>query len=532
MKNLKTCIKGIHSMMGHSRGRAFLSVVLGILHIAASLSFVWICKELVDIATGVSGGSLGTHIIIMVSIMVSQLLLGTAGSWWQGYNVVKTNNSLKYELFSHVLHSKWNGKEEFHSGDVVNRLQADLGTIVELICIRIPDVVITIIQLIAASIYLLTMAPNLLWLLIGLMVIGVVGSRLFYKALRTLTERIRKAESEAQQHIQENLQNRVLVLTLIGTGRVLEKLGLIQRDIEGNIIKRLNYGAAGRMFMGFGFMAGYAAAFIWGVVGIKEGAVTYGMMTAFLQLVGQVQRPVADLAKHIPAFIHALTSEERLLELMELPLRDESEDKLLEGPQEISFSNVSFSYPGSSLKVLDNFSFTFRSGELTAITGPTGKGKSTMVRLAMGLLSPSEGSVSTFPMCNYMYVPQGNSLMSGTIRENLQLAKADAGEDEMKHALETAVADFVLDLPDGLDTVCGEVGSGLSEGQAQRIAIARALLHSGGILILDEATSALDSGTEAVLLDNISKEFRGKKTILFVSHREKVSETADSICRM
>lgn len=519
-------------MMKPVRGRVIVSVAIGMVRIAASMGFVWISKRLVDIATGVSDAPLAEHIGIMIGIMVLQILCGIAASWWNGYNTLKTGNGLRYDIYSHVLRSEWNGREDFHSGDIINRLLSDLGVIVELLCSRIPDVIVTLCQLVAASIYLLTMAPNLLWLLIGLMVIGVAGSRLFFKTLRALTARIREAESLAQQHMQENLQRRVLVLTLIGTGRVLEKLGWIQDDISKNVVKRLNYNAIARSMTGFGFMAGYAAAFLWGVIGIKNGDVTYGMMTAFLQLVGQVQRPIADLAHHVPAFIHAMTSEERLLELLDLPLRGEDEGTLLEGAQPIEFKGVSFSYREDGPRILEDFSFNFQAGRLTAITGPTGKGKSTLVRLAMGLLKPSEGSITTYPMCNYMYVPQGNSLMSGTIRENLLLAKADAGEEEMKKALHCAAADFVLELPDGLETRCGEVGSGLSEGQAQRIAIARALLHNGGVLILDEATSALDSETESVLLDNLSKEFRGKKTILFVSHREKISMAADAVCSL
>jgi ABC-type multidrug transport system fused ATPase/permease subunit len=339
--------------------------------------------------------------------------------------------------------------------------------------------------------------------------------------------------------MQENLLNRVLVLTLEGSARVMEKLGWMQKDFRDNTVKRLNYNAVARAFMHFGFMAGYAAAFLWGVVGIKEGAVTYGMMTAFLQLVGQVQRPIADLGRHVPAFIHALISVERIMDLQALEPEEQADPIMLPGAPGIQVSDITFAYPDQRDPVFRHFSHTFAPGTMTAIMGPTGLGKSTLVKLIMGLLHPSEGSITiggersgVAVRGNFMYVPQGNSLLSGTIRENLLLANADATEEEMWKALSQASAGFVKDLPGGLDERCGEVGSGLSEGQSQRIAIARALLHPGGILILDEATSALDAETEQELLRNLYSEYHNSKTILFISHREAVTAYSDNVLKL
>ena len=292
-----------------------------------------------------------------------------------------------------------------------------------------------------------------------------------------------------------------------------------------------------------GFLGGYAAAFIWGVVGIRDGVVTYGMMTAFLQLVGQVQRPIAELARQIPAFIHATTSVERLMELQELEQEADTESVRLSGAPGVRLTDVHFHYPERPEAVLDAFSYDFAPGTLTVIMGPTGSGKSTLSRLVLGLLKPESGAIEiygpegAFPAGpavrgNFLYVPQGNSLLSGTIRENLLLARADASEEQIRTALHTAVADFVWELPDGLDTPCGEAGSGLSEGQCQRIAIARALLREGGALILDEATSALDTETEATLLDRLYGRFHGNKTLLFISHRDAISARADAILRV
>lgn len=536
MASFKTCMKSLWRMFRPVCGKVVVSVMIGLVRICASLTFVWVCKLLVDIVTGKSDRVLEPYIWLMAGVMAVQILGGTCASWWEGYVVVRTKNRMCRETFSHVMNSVWNGRELHHSGDLINRLEEDIRVVIDLICVRIPDIIITVCQLVAASVFLFAMAPNLLWLLILLMCVAVVGSRLFFKTLRKLTKELRELDSSSQQLMQENIQRRVLVLTLIGTERVIGKLGLLQKETEDKTRNRLNLSAISRTFMGLGFAGGYAAAFIWGVTGIRSGTVTFGMMTAFLQLVGQVQRPIADLARHVPAFIQALTSIERIDELTSLPLEDKGEPVIFDRCPEIKVSGIDFAYEGRDKVIFKDFSFTFSAGKTTEIAGPTGVGKSTLIRLILGLMHPSKGEitidgvkVSAATRVNFMYVPQGNSLMSGTIRENLLLADAGATEEEMDRALGIAAADFVHELKDGLDSRCGETGSGLSEGQSQRIAIARALLCKGRVLILDEATSALDPDTEQRLLKNIQDECKGKITVIFISHRESVARICDNI---
>lgn len=543
MRDFKTSLRCLIGMMRPHRWQIAASCAIGICRIALSLGFVWICKALVDIATGVSSADLRLHIAIMLGIILMQLVEGVTESWWNGYVTLKSQNKLRASIFDHVMKVQWKGREAFHSADMINRLEEDVRVVVELICTRVPDVIVTICQLIAASIFLFTLESSLLWVLLILMPVAVLGSKLFFKQIRKLTSMVRAKDSEIQGHMQENLQHRMLVLTLGCTERVLEKMGWLQEDLEDFTIKRLNYNAIARGFMRLGFLAGYAAAFLWGILGIKSGAVTFGMMTAFLQLVGQVQRPIAEIGRHIPAFIHALTSVDRISEMTDLPLEPEGEKKFLKGAPGIKIEGLTFIYADGTEEVLSDFSYDFKPGGITAIMGLTGAGKSTLTRLILGLLKPTSGQIRLYndeesvpadvnTRCNFMYVPQGNSLMTGTIRDNLLLANPNATEQQMIDALHTAVADFVLTLPHGLDTICSEKGGGLSEGQAQRIAIARALLHEGGILILDEATSALDMETEKTLLERMNKSLDGERTILWITHREAVTSIATGILKI
>lgn len=567
MKSLGYCIRNLISFSRSARRWGLAYILLGIIRTLLSLTFVWVCKELVDIATGESQEPLGQWTAFMIACIVLQICCRIASSYCEQYGRINIQNNLRARLFYSLISSRWSGRERFGTGDAVNRLEEDIRVVSELVSSHIPAVVVTFAQLAAASTFLLFISPNLLWALVGLMVAGIIASRLSFRKLRSLSTAIRTKDGEIQQHIQEHLQNRVVALTIIGIERVMATLNTLHNALRTNTIKRLNFHSLNSTLLSVSFMGGYAAAFLWGVYGIKSGAVTFGMMTAFLQLVSQIQMPLSELARKIPAFIHALSSIERLAELENLDPEENAPLCRLEAPAGILFKDVTFSYPDSHSGVLFNsFSHNFLPGTMTVVAGATGIGKSTLVRLMLGLLKPQSGSIliygsssnlqsasnlhdvaslhnaasqqsaanshcaSKATRCNFKYVPQGNTLLSGTILDNLLMADPKADRVRIDAALHIAAADFVHSLPEGLQTICGESGSGLSEGQCQRIAIARALLQSGSVLLMDESTSSLDPATESLVLQNLRT--LSNHTIIFISHREAVMKSADSLLEL
>ena len=322
---------------------------------------------------------------------------------------------------------------------------------------------------------------------------------------------------------------------------MVDKLESTQSELRHRVVQRTAFSVFSNLILNFGFALGYLIAFLWSAIRLSEKTLTFGGMTAFLQLVNKIQGPARNLTKLVPAFVSVFTAAERLMELEENPLEEQGEPIRVKAPCGVRFTDVSYAYDEKEGKVIDHLSFDFRPGSCTAILGETGSGKTTLVRMILALLRPQEGKVEIYNAkesktlsprmrCNFVYVPQGNTLMSGTIRDNLRLGKLNASEERMREALHKSCADFVFDLPEGLDTVCTEAGGGLSEGQAQRIAIARALLRNRAILLFDEATSALDPDTERQLLKNILASH--DRTIIFITHRPAVVDYCDQTLRV
>lgn len=542
MKGLAKYLRWLWQNSAGVRGRLFLNVLFGTLNVGLTLLFIALCKHLVDIATGVAEGSIPMFAGIVIGVIVLRLLVTAVNVRIENLTTSKMNFIIRRRLYSALLQSKWNGRERLHSGDTLNRLETDVSTVTGVICSDTPQLFSTLIQLLAAVAYLSTMDVRLALVLLVITPVFLVVSRLFFRKMRSLTRNIRDTESRVQSHLQESLQHRVVISSMENGSQMEDRLDDLQ-DIEyGQVKERTRFTIFARTVVGATFSFGYIAAFLWGVYGISTAAITFGVMTAFLQLVGQIQRPVVNITRQIPSFIYSTASIDRLIELEDSPKEETGEPVRIEGPLGIRVEELTFRYPDGDTDVFSGLNHDFAPLSRTAIVGETGIGKSTLIRLILALLEPGSGSITIYgssssakasPLtrCNLVYVPQGNTLFSGTIRENLLMGDPEASEERLVEVLEVAQAGFVFSLPAGMDSLCGEGGAGLSEGQAQRIAIARGLLRPGSILLLDEFSSSLDPETEEKLMESVSRFAEGK-TVIFITHREKVSSWCDSILKL
>lgn len=518
------------------RLQAILNTLVGLLVVVADLSFVWATKLAVDIATHTRQDvELSSAVLLLVGIVVSQIVLGIALRWIKAGLGVKAQNRMQQYLFSRLLGGEWKALRKFHTGDLLNRIERDVRDVITFLTESIPSFVNTCMQFLGAFVFLFLMDRTLACIIVLVIPFFILCSKLYIRKMRFLTHDIRESESRIQAVIQESLQHSLVVKTLGRTALMREKLMSLQKRLRTQVLVKTKYSTVSSTLMNAGFAAGYLLTFVWGVTSLEKGAITYGALIAFIQLVGQIQGPVRTLTKFIPVFIGAFTAAERLIDLEEIPEEICNRDAAASSDDlsGIRIEHLDFAYSPSGRSVFQHFDFDFPPGSITAIVGETGAGKTTLVRLMLALVTPVRGRVSLYDASGqsmsvsastrsvFSYVPQGNTLLSGTIRENLLLGNPDATEVELVAALKAAAADFVFGLPKGMDSLCGEMGDGLSEGQAQRVAIARALLKKSPVLLLDEATSSLDAETERLVLQNIIRD-NGRRTVICITHRPEV----------
>ncbi len=531
----------------HHKGcrlQAIINVVIGLLMVAIGLYGVDLLKRLTDVATHAKEGNLTLLAVLFGLVLLAEMLLNIIRTWVRAVLGVRTQNIMQQSFFSRLLHGEWGGMGKMHSGDVLNRLFGDVGDIVALMTEVIPTTVIIIVQFVASFIYLYLMDKQLALILVIAAPFFMILSRFYFRRMRRIVRKIKDSNSDLQSIIQESIQNRMVVKVMEQSGKMVDKLEKRQSVLRWQIKKRAMFSILSKSIVNIGFSGGYLAALVYGLFQLynREPGMTVGVLMAFTQLIGRIQRPLLDFARILPTFVNSLTSAERLMELEELPMEEEREQYRMKGLLGVRLENVHFKYANKGRDVLEDFSYDFKPGTFTAILGETGAGKTTVIRMLLSLIKSDRGRVVIYngheqrdvdvsTRCNFSYVPQGNSLFSGTIRENLLFGNTNATTEQMKEALHIAMADFVFELPLGMDTVCGEGGAGLSEGQAQRIAIARAIVRPSSILLLDEATSALDIDTERKLLLRIKEHYKDA-TVIFVTHRLAIVEFSSDNLKM
>lgn len=531
-----------------NRLQATLNAVIGLLGVVVSLAQVGAVQHAIDVSTpALQGHACNPHriviaVVVMALLMLAGLLLTIASTWVSNILGIRAQNRMQQRMIDRILRTQWHGREKFHSGDILNRLEFDVNNVVTFLTETIPDSLSVLAMFIGAFCYLFAMDAVLALITIAIIPVFIAASKIYVRQMRRLTREVRTSDSKVQSLMQETIQHRMLIKTLESEAPMTERLEQTQSVLRHKVVRRTVFSVFSNIILWLGFRLGYLIAFLWAALRMSRGSLTFGGMTAFLQLVGRIQGPARNLTKLVPQAVSVFTAAERLMELEEDPLDETGEPVRLDTPCGIRLEHVYYQYEDKEREILHDLSYDFPPASCTAILGETGAGKTTLIRLILALVSPQQGkaviynnhhqeaALTPLTRCNFAYVPQGNTLLSGTIRDNLRLGRLTATEEEMKEALHKSCADFVFDLPDGLNTLCSEAGGGLSEGQAQRIAIARALLRRSNILVLDEATSALDPETERQLLNNILAD--RNTTVIFVTHRMAVIDYCDQTLKI
>ena len=538
MKYVGWISRNTRSIWGNTAVRVFS----GTAQVALGLLTVWLSRLFIDetIRTG-SKSEVVMMVVWLMATVIARVLLRQVYFLLTTKADIRLTNDLRLKMYGSIFRRQLYTGKDMHSGDVSYRLTRDIKEVSDTLTDTVPQIIITLIQLCGAFLLLRYFDRWLAWILIILTPLAIVTAKLVGRKLRKMTLDIRQDESRIQMHVQEGTENDEVLRAMGSEQWVTERLDTMQQQLKGDVMRRTRFTVLVRIIMGCTFGLGYMLAFVWGGLQLRNGAITFGVMTSFLQLVGQIQHPVSSLLSLASGVFHSAASIDRLIALESLDAETSGKElhPTLSG---VSFENVSFRYEDGDRQLFTTFSHDFKPGTKTAIMGETGAGKTTLFRLMLGFVSADSGSISLYgddgsipvgpaTRADFVYVPQGNSLMSGSIRLNLQVAAPEATDGQLLEVLHIACADFVKELPEGLDTELGERGSGLSEGQAQRIAIARGLLRPGSILLLDEISSSLDADTENELYRRLFRAYPGK-TMIFITHRDAVTALCDEVLPM
>lgn len=509
-------------------GMAYLGVAV------ATLS-----RGIVDSAVNSDIGGIVFYAVILVSLTVAQLAVRIVSRVLDFNISAKLEISMKQSLFESIIRKKYEKISDIHTGELLNRITSDVSVVVSSIISIVPNLVYFIVKLVGVFVVLFAIDKTfcLVFIFGGAFMFALV--LLFKSKMKALHKSAQESDGKTRSFFQEIFSS-LLVVKVFGAENKVSQNAMNLQQNNFKIRRKRNYiSILATTGFSFVFALGYMYALIWGAFAISNQTITYGMLTSILALVSQIQAPVRGISSILPSYYSALASAERLMEIENL----DNEDVVNKSDVDISdiysmterivFDDISFSYGREN--VLENTSLILEKGDFALLAGISGIGKSTLTKLLLAVITPDEGEIylslsdggKIFIDKNirsmFSYVPQGNFLLSGTIRDNIAFVSDKSDDEKIIQAAKIACAyDFISRLPDGLDTVVGENGKGLSEGQIQRIAIARAVCSNAPVIIFDEATSALDADTEVQLLKNL-KTLKNKTCIL-ISHKMAAKE--------
>lgn len=527
-------------LLARTKGRrgALAAIIAGnAVFAAAGAAFSLLCRGIIDSAvSGDRGGILG-YAAGLGGFVLLQLVLRLVCNSLSEYVRAGMEMDMRAKLFGKLLSAELSSVTKYHSGELLNRMFSDVKICSDGIADILPAAVNMVTRLVCAGVIMVFLEPWFAALFIAAGAVVFVVTRFFRGRLKGLHKQVQEKEGAVRSFLQESLESAAVIKVFGAERKMLRRNDLNQREHYRIRMKRRAIGIISGAGFGLIFQAGYVLALVWGAFGIFSGGMTYGTLTAVLQLVNQIQSPFAGLSSLFPQYYSMLASAERIIELENLPEEQKSAKALDYADfQRLEVSGLRFGY--GEKDVITRADFTLNRGETAALTGISGGGKSTLFMLLLGAYRPDGGEIRFVSRSEeyspgqetrgiFAYVPQGNCLFSGTIRENIAfLNDTEISDEAVMQAAKAACADeFITQLPEGLDARIGENGHGLSEGQAQRIAVARALYSGAGFLLLDEATSALDEQTERKLLENISA--MDGKTVLIVTHRPAALEICD-----
>ncbi|MBV7276199.1 ABC transporter ATP-binding protein [Clostridiaceae bacterium UIB06] len=529
MKSMITNLKWIKMQISKFFVPVIFIVIGGIASAFVGIYRSLIMKGLIDAATTAQLSLLYWSLLLLTCSILIDVTLSSIVSSIRGRCSIGISNRIQKKLYERLMKISWIELEKYHSGDILTRMTSDVDAVTSLIVNVIPSMFSFSIQLLGAFIVLLFLAPHLALIIILVSPVTMIFAHLFSRKLKCIYIKFQNTESKYRSLISESVQNMIIVKSFCCELFNVNKIEEIQKERQRLAIQRNNMSIISGAMLQTGSWIGFIMVFIIGSFGLSKGTFTFGTITALLNLVGNIQGPFAALSSLLPQVASAMGSIERLIEIENLEF-DSYKDPLRSIKSAgILYKDVDFSYK-KDLPILRNISVSFNPGETVALIGSSGEGKTTFIYLLLSLLKPTKGHLYIKDALNKVevsastrkfisYVPQGNTLFSGTVGENLRLGNLNATDEELNNAAKAACAyDFIMNLPEGFNTVLSEKGVGLSEGQAQRIAIARALLHKTPILLLDEATSALDAETETKVLKSI-QNLNPALICIIITHR-------------